>query len=119
MNNQNNTIIDEIITIAQDKKCEDIRQIKIHDPHWITDNILLITAKNSVHSKSLITSLKDFVKKNNATYQENNIIPIGTPESGWVILDFSDSIVHVLLDETRAHYKLDALFEEKGDVYHH
>jgi ribosome-associated protein len=34
----------------------------------------------------------------------------GQPESGWVLLDYGDVIVHLFAPEERAYYDLEALF---------
>jgi ribosome-associated protein len=36
----------------------------------------------------------------------------GTPASGWVVLDYGDTIVHVFDVDQRAYYRLEALWEE-------
>ena len=37
----------------------------------------------------------------------------GQPDSGWVLLDYGDVLVHVFLEDTRAYYALERLW---GDV---
>jgi ribosome-associated protein len=36
----------------------------------------------------------------------------GTPASGWVVLDYGDTIVHVFDVDQRAYYRLEALWAE-------
>lgn len=36
----------------------------------------------------------------------------GTPESGWVLLDFGSVIVHILSPEQRAYYQLEELWQD-------
>jgi ribosome-associated protein len=55
-------------------------------------------------------------------YQElkkENIIPHhdeGTLDSGWLLIDYGDVIVHILGSEEREYYKLDDLWHEARTV---
>lgn len=36
----------------------------------------------------------------------------GTPEAGWMVIDYGDIVVHLLDDELRAYYNLEELWRE-------
>ena len=40
----------------------------------------------------------------------------GTPDSGWLLLDYGDVIVHIFGTEERDFYKLDELWHEAKTV---
>ena len=40
----------------------------------------------------------------------------GTPESGWVLLDYGDVVVHLFEDDVREYYDLEGLWRERGNV---
>jgi ribosome-associated protein len=40
----------------------------------------------------------------------------GTPDSGWVVLDFVDAVVHVFSSEARAYYDLETLWKDAKRV---
>ena len=42
----------------------------------------------------------------------------GTPDSGWVLIDFGDAIVHLFSREQRAYYKLEELWAQGVSVVH-
>ena len=42
----------------------------------------------------------------------------GTPESGWVLVDFGDAIVHLFSPEERTYYNLEELWSKGVSVIH-
>ena len=40
----------------------------------------------------------------------------GTPESGWVLLDYGDVVVHLFSADVRDYYDLEGLWRERGNV---
>ena len=36
----------------------------------------------------------------------------GSPEGGWILLDYGDFVVHVFSDEARAYYDLERLWKD-------
>ncbi len=51
--------------------------------------------------------------------KQENIYPLhreGTPESGWVLVDYSSVIVHILSPSEREYYRLDELWKQANPV---
>ena len=42
----------------------------------------------------------------------------GTPDSGWVLIDFGDAIVHLFAPEERRYYNLEGLWAQGVSVVH-
>jgi ribosome-associated protein len=40
----------------------------------------------------------------------------GTPDSGWLLLDYGDVIIHIFSAAEREHYQLDALWQRAPAV---
>ena len=40
----------------------------------------------------------------------------GTPESGWILIDYADVVVHLFLEEERDYYALEQLWMQEGNV---
>tara|TARA_Y100001970_G_scaffold248602_1_gene318300 strand:+ start:2363 stop:2728 length:366 start_codon:yes stop_codon:yes gene_type:complete len=112
-------VIDDVITILDDKKVEDIRTYHVFETSWMTDYILVATIKNSVHAKSVLTQLEQFFHKlgdNDGVYNHPRIS--GDAQSGWIILDANSVVIHCLDQKNRDFYNIDSLFESQGDVFY-
>ena len=115
-------IVQQLVTIADNKKAENIKVYHVSEKIWITDYIMIITASNEIHLKALLGDLEKEFKIIISEEDEDYFNPIktsGKSESGWVILDLNSIIVHLVDEQTRDHYKIDELFESNGVTFHY
>ena len=122
MKNKLEIILETLVHFFDEKQTEDIKAFHVSEKLWITDYIVVVTVKNSIHSKSIVTEVvkkfKTFdIGSSNDFYPEIKLS--GNSDSGWVILDMNSIIVHCVNAETRATYQIDELFEKQGIIYHY
>lgn len=93
-----------------DKKGEDIKLLDMRDLEASVANYFIICTGNS-HPQvdALADNVEEFAKK--AT-KENPIGIEGRENSEWILLDYSDVVVHIFLRETREFYKLEKLWSD-------
>lgn len=78
-----------------------------------TDYFVIGTARNPRQMNALIDSLdRDLRPEARPARVE------GTPDSGWVLIDFSDAIVHLFAPEERDYYRLEELWAQGVSVVH-
>lgn len=78
----------------------------------IADYFVLCTAGNERQLRAVIKEIDDMLTKEGAPPSRLE----GTPETGWVLLDYGDVIVHVFSTEQRDFYKLDKLWQKAMPV---
>ena len=79
-----------------------------------TDVFVIGTANNPRQMAALIDSLDQDLR-------DDGIRPSrveGTPDSGWVLIDFGDAIVHLFSPEERTYYNLEGLWSKGVSVVH-
>ncbi len=79
-----------------------------------TDVFVIATADNPRQMQALIESL-------DTDLRDDGIRPVrkeGAPDSGWVLIDFGDAIVHLFSREQRAYYQLEELWAQGVSVVH-
>lgn len=100
---------DLVCKILDDLKGIDIKVLNVEGVSCITDRMVLCTGRSNRHVKSTATNLAVELKK-------HNLVPIsseGLENSDWVLIDLGDIIVHIMQQESRDFYNLEALW---GDV---
>lgn len=95
--------------IILDKKGTDIQILDIREHAVFTDYFVLCNGENRRQLKALADSIAEAAKI------EADLLPKGiegSAESGWVLVDFNDVIIHIFSPEQRNFYKLEELWQE-------
>ncbi len=104
----------EISKILEDKLGQNIMILDLSKACDFTDAFVLSSATSDRMLNSLADAVTELVKKNFGL----NAIVEGTPQSGWIVLDYGYVIVHLMAEETREYYQLEELWN-KGKVLLH
>jgi ribosome-associated protein len=79
-----------------------------------TEYFVVATANNARHMNALIESLDRDLRDEGLRPSKTE----GTADSGWVLLDFGDAIVHLFAPEERRYYNLEGLWSKGVSVVH-
>lgn len=101
---------EELKTIAvkalEDAKGEDVKSYDMAGISPIADCFVVATGKAAPHLKALAAAVQSAMKDAGvASYRTS-----GDPESGWIVVDYIDIVVHVFSPEARAYYALEKLW---------
>lgn len=98
----------EAAKILSDKKASNLCVIKITELSSLGDYMVLATGNNSTHVKALADELEFQLKTMGAPVHHIE----GHRSDSWILLDYTDVIVHVFSDEAREYYSLDRLWQD-------
>ncbi len=90
-----------------DKKGADITLLDLREQTVFADYFLICCGDNDRQLKAIADNIAFDAKKNGRIYPATIE---GDPETGWVLVDFGDLIVHVFLPEQREYYDLEGLW---------
>ena len=82
-----------------DAKAVDVKTYDVRGRSGLTDFFVVATGAAAPHLKALLRSLPKAYRLS------------GDPESGWIVGDYVDVVVHVFSAEARAYYQLEKLWE--------
>jgi ribosome-associated protein len=97
---------------ALDKKASALTVLDVARVSSVTDYFLVCSGRSTTHVRTIADAIRLALK-------EQGIRPLhaeGRAESGWVLLDYGDVLVHVFLEETRAYYALERLWGDAPSI---
>ena len=101
----------ESAKILSDKKASNLNVIKIAELSSLGDYMVFATGNNSTHVKALADELEFQLKGMGVTPHHIE----GHRSDSWILLDYTDVLVHVFSDEAREYYGLDRLWQD-GEI---
>lgn len=94
------------------RHASDVRVLDVGELTPVADFFVMANGRNTRHLKSLSGHAADFIGKNGGMVIGRE----GTPESGWMIVDTGDVVVHLFDRERREIYNLDVLWGDAGEL---
>lgn len=88
----------ELAAALESAKATDVKTYDVRGKSGITDFFIVATGSAAPHLKALLRALP-------AAHRIS-----GDPESGWIVGDYIDVVVHVFSAEARAYYQLEKLW---------
>jgi len=88
----------EFAKALEDAKASDVKIYDVRGKSGLTDYFVVATGAAAPHLKALVKTLPKAYRVS------------GDPESGWIVSDFIDVVVHVFSAEARAYYALERLW---------
>ena len=97
---------------ALDKKAQALQLLDLGAVSGIADVFLICTGTSTTHLATIAETVEASLKGEGHRVLHRE----GLPESGWMLLDYGDVVVHVFLPETRAFYALDRLWGDAPEL---
>lgn len=98
--------------VLDDKKAGDLTVLDVSEQSSITDYLVIATATSAPHLRALRIELeKAFDAEGTRLVGQET-----SQESGWMVIDAFDVMVHLFLRETRDRYALERLWRDSTEV---
>jgi ribosome-associated protein len=97
---------------AQDKRAGDLVVLDVQRVSSVTDYFLICSGKSTTHLQTITDAIRGELKGEGVQLRHAE----GVAESGWVLLDYGDVLMHVFLEDTRAYYALERLWGDAPAV---
>ena len=92
--------------LAFDKKAFDIRVLDISRVSSIADYLVIISGGSDKQNQAIADNIRTGLKK------YGKVLDIeGASEGKWIVIDYSDVLVHIFHDPLRSYYDLDGLWD--------
>lgn len=91
---------------ALEKKAGSLVILDLQGISGVADYFLICSGASTTHMETIVEAIRHALKIHGIRLSHAE----GAPESGWLLLDYGDVVMHVFLDETREFYALDRLW---------
>ncbi len=95
-----------IVELAEAKKAKDIEILELKHLTIITDYFIICSGESTTQVRTIVDYIEEELKKRGirpASIEGYNF-------SKWVLMDYSDVIVHVFEEQTREYYQIENLW---------
>lgn len=100
------------IKALDDKKAEDIRVIDISNISTISDCFVIAHANSISQLRALVEAVTEELEKIGVIEKKIE----GDRNSGWVLVDYTDFILHIFDKENRLFYNLEKMWRDGVEV---
>ena len=92
-----------------------IKVLDVKDLTSVADYFILSSTRNKKQAQAAADAVEEKMKENNIRCLRKE----GYREGDWILMDFSDVILHIFTDDERRHYELDSLWGDAPvEEYH-
>jgi ribosome-associated protein len=102
-------LAERIAALAWEKKAEDVRVMRVRELVQYTDWFVVMSATSDRHA----AALSQHIERSLRTDEHEKPMAIeGAEQNQWVVMDYSDVVVHIFYEPVRAYYELERLWNE-------
>jgi ribosome-associated protein len=102
----------ETAAMLDAKKADAIRIFDVRGLSSVTDFYVVATGTSAPHLKALVAETQRRMKElGTFSYRMS-----GEPDSGWVVVDYFNVVVHVFSPEARAYYAIEKIWATATEV---
>ena len=98
--------------VASDKLASDIVMLDIAEVSDFADYFVILTVESTRQMRAVVEDLEHALEDKGCVRHHRE----GTPESGWMLLDFGDVVIHIFGAEERRFYDLESAWSEATEV---
>lgn len=95
-----------IVDVLSDRQAEDIVLLDISKVSSFADHFVIATVTSTRQADAIVDAL-------HAALGPQDVRPLrkeGSPDSGWLLIDYGDVVVHLFAPEDRQYYDLERLW---------
>lgn len=99
-------LADQVAHLALERKAENVLILDMTRISGLCDHFVICSATSKTRARSIAEHIESEMKKDDVRLVHRD----GFKESDWIVMDFSDVVVHVFLADLRKYYDLESLW---------
>ena len=98
--------VETVRRALEEKKAEDVASYDVRGRSGITDMTVVASATSVPHLRALAVAVERAMAAKGAHARVS-----GDAESAWIVLDYTDIMVHLFLPDARRYYDIESLWK--------
>jgi ribosome-associated protein len=98
-----------IVEVIADKRGDDILLLDIREVSILADYFVIGSAVSKRQTKAMLEGIIQATKED---FDTRPWRVEGEPESGWILMDYGDVVVHLFAPEARDYYDLEGFWKD-------
>lgn len=99
--------------LADDKKAEDVVALDLRGLANFTDFFVICSGRTDRQVKAIHDAVREGIKEQFGLLPDRTE---GEAERAWLLLDYGDCVVHIMLPDVRGFYRLEQLWQDAKEV---
>ena len=100
------------------ENCSDIVAMRVTQCTSLTSFVVIVCGTSRPQNQAIANAIaKDVEEEYEGKRCLGKGVPEGTADSGWILLDFGEVMVHVMTPKSRLFYDMDGQWKERGGQY--
>ena len=108
-------LLEIIAEAAEEKQAGDLEILDVSKTSPVVDFIVIASGESEPQLRAIAKEVDTRLRQHDV----KNFRWEGVANSGWLVLDLGNIVVHLLKDEQREYYKLEELWGKEAIVYHY
>ena len=100
------------VELAEDKQASDIVMLDLQKLNTFADYFVICSGESDRQLKAIVDAIDTSVSREFAIDPRIE----GSPETGWILLDYGDVVVHIFSVALRDYYRLERLWSKATPV---
>ena len=107
-----------IVRAADGRKADDIVAMRVSHVSTLTTFLVILSGNSRPQNQAIAAAItKDVQEQFNGMKPGGTGVPEGSPESGWMVLDYGSVMVHIMTPKSRLYYNVQGQWQDKGGEY--
>lgn len=111
-------LIRDIVGAADLRKASDIVALRVTQCTSLTDFVVIVSGTSRPQNQAIAAAVsKDVEELYDGKRCLGRGVPEGTADSGWILLDYGEVMVHVMTPKSRLFYDMEGQWKGRGGEY--
>lgn len=111
-------LVHTVVKAADMRKAMDIVAMRVTSCTSLTNFVIIVTGTSRPQNQAISNAIsRDVSEYHDGTRCLGNGIPEGNADSGWILLDYGNVMVHVMTPKSRLFYDIDGVWRGRGGEY--